>query len=126
MLYLDFSEVYLQTHVKILHIKTHRNFGNHFLAQHRQVSVRSRSSLHFLINPANTKTDVAQTPRRDYTTTRCTRTQTEGADTHTDGTFLPELADGLRNVYSCTVKVIISDRSSKMSLNVKLYGEICC
>lgn len=36
--------------------------------------------------------------------------------------FLPELADGLRNVYSCTVKVIISDCSSKMSLNVKLYG----
>lgn len=36
--------------------------------------------------------------------------------------FLPELADGLRNVYSGTVKVIISDCSSKMSLNVKLDG----
>lgn len=43
--------------------------------------------------------------------------------------FLSELADGLRNVYSCTVNVIISECSSKMSLNVvniKLYGEFCC
>lgn len=30
-----FTEVYLQTHVKILHIKKHTNIGNDFLTQHR-------------------------------------------------------------------------------------------
>lgn len=30
-----FTEVYLQTHVKVLHIKKHTNIGNDFLTQHR-------------------------------------------------------------------------------------------